>query len=186
MVNPLLKNIDTVASSRHTTAGADEASSLECLVPDLDAAAETKKRVSHLLCLLRTLASDPKETAIDPSALLSSHPTLFFRPVHQCEAPFLASFAQTPGAKELAQELTSSIEALAKDGDWTPEAVQKALGSVLSDKPQELRTLAYTWLRFTLTGDAEAPAKPAKLHLAVLGPEEALLRLRRAESLLPQ
>ncbi|KAH7350099.1 mitochondrial glutamyl-tRNA synthetase [Plectosphaerella cucumerina] len=184
MVKPLLGNIDAVKRRRGCSITSDEASTLECLVPDLDVTPENKARVSHLLCLLRTLASDPKETAIDPAALLSSHPTLFFRPVLQSDAPFVSTFAQTAGATELAQELTSSIDALAKEGNWTPEAVQKALGGVLSTKPQELRTLGYTWLRFTLTGDAEAPAKPAKLHLAVLGPEEALLRLRRAEALL--
>lgn len=186
LVAPLLGNIDAVDARRGgcKAGDKDEISALECLVPALDVAMENENRAKHLLSLLKTLASDPKETAIDPPSLLASHPTLFFRPTLQSEASFLTSFAQTEGATELARELTCSLVTLAEEGNWTPEAVQKALGGVLSTKPQELRTLGYAWLRFTLTGDAEAPAKPAKLHLAVLGPDEAILRLQRAESLI--
>lgn len=169
------------------------------LVPQLSPSTPRASQESHLLALLKTLASDPKETAIDPAALLASHPSLFFRPdpILAASSPsgtrFRDSLGASPAAAQLVADLGASLSALAekgKDGDgdgdgnahWNPDAIQACISAVLSDAAPELRTTGYAWLRFALTGDPERPAKPAKLQLAVLGPEETLVRLRGAAS----
>ncbi|KAF3352732.1 hypothetical protein VdG1_08669 [Verticillium dahliae VDG1] len=98
-------------------------------------------------------------------------------------APFIShhrNLTLTPSAA-----LTAALAPLAtRDGEgrdgWTPDAIQKAIAALLADKPVEERTRVYECLRLLLTGDGTRPAKPAKLQLAVLGPEEAMLRLQGA------
>ncbi|KAM0323279.1 hypothetical protein ACHAQA_008870 [Verticillium albo-atrum] len=159
LIAPLLQSIDAIQTP---------SDSLSSPVPALATSAPLETRQTYLLTLLKTLASDPKETAIDPQALLANHLSLFFRPVPSPDAP-----------AEEAAALATALAPLAEDSaSWTPDAIQKAIGALLAEKPVDERTKVYECLRLLLTGDKTKPAKPAKLQLAVLGPEEAMLRLR--------
>ncbi|KAM9885321.1 glutamyl-tRNA synthetase [Verticillium dahliae] len=168
LIDPLLKSIDAIETPSAT---------LESPVPALAPSAPLASKQAHLLSLLKTLASDPKETVIDPHSLLANHPSLFFRPAR--------ADAADGALREAAAALTAALAPLAtRDGEgrdgWTPDAIQKAIAALLADKPVEERTRVYECLRLLLTGDGTRPAKPAKLQLAVLGPEEAMLRLQGA------
>ncbi|KAL2760907.1 hypothetical protein ACRALDRAFT_1026266 [Sodiomyces alcalophilus JCM 7366] len=204
LVAPLLRSIQHMEEHRSHGSHVDGAGSVEPTmtlfsqpVPQLSPSTPPASQESHLLALLKILASDPKETAIDPAALLASHPSLFFRPDPTAAATspsgtrFRASLDANPAAAQLVADLGGSLSTLAEkgkdsDGDvdanWNPDAIQECISAVLRNAAPELRTTGYAWLRFVLSGDPERPAKPAKLQLAVLGPEEALARLRGAAS----
>ncbi|EEY20534.1 glutamyl-tRNA synthetase, mitochondrial [Verticillium alfalfae VaMs.102] len=168
LIDPLLKSIQAIETPSTT---------LESPVPALAPSAPLASKQAYLLSLLKTLASDPKETAIDPQSLLANHPSLFFRPA--------GAEAVDGTLREAAASLTTALAPLAtRDGEgrdgWTPDAIQQAIAALLANKPVEERTRVYECLRLLLTGDRTRPAKPAKLQLAVLGPEEAMLRLQGA------
>ncbi|KAM0283381.1 hypothetical protein ACHAQH_002504 [Verticillium albo-atrum] len=169
LITPLLQSIDAVQTPSAT---------LQSPVPALAPSAPLETKQTYLLSLLKTLASDPKETAIDPQSLLANHPSLFFRPV---------SAAAHDVPRDEAAALAAALAPLAtgneKDGNgWNPDAIQKAIAALLAEKPVEERTRVYECLRLLLTGDKTKPAKPAKLQLAVLGPEEAMLRLQGVDA----
>ncbi|ROT42086.1 glutamyl-tRNA synthetase [Sodiomyces alkalinus F11] len=204
LVVPLLRNIQNLEERRLQGSNADGEGDLEAtmglfsqLVPQLSPSTPRGSQESHILALLKTLASDPKETAIDPAALLTSHPSLFFRPDPAAAASspsgtrFRASLDANPAAAQLVANLEASLCTLAEggnggdrdsDANWNPDAIQACISAVLREAALEVRTTGYAWLRYVLSGDPDRPAKPAKLQLAVLGPEEALVRLRGAAS----